>query len=128
MSDVARVVKWRIDAWDSLAGRAFLCRRVPDGDNDPHLDQPTVFVAPPYFQPESLSSRAPGFAATRTSFQAGLFLQGGEEVGFETLQDAISFIRRGYITHGRDPFSGAPATRRGGARTRVRAWSARLSW
>src|SRR6516165_10117031 len=86
---------WRIDAWDSLAGRAFLCRRLPDGQDAPQLDQSVVFVTPPFFQPEPLASRAPGLAATRGTFQAALFVD-GEEVGFDTLDDAIAFIRRGY--------------------------------
>jgi hypothetical protein len=59
-----------------------------------------VFVAAPFFQPEPLASRAPGFAACRSTFQAGLFV-GGEEVAFETLADAIEFVRRGY-TSGRE--------------------------
>jgi hypothetical protein len=103
---------WRIDAWDSLAGRAFLCRRLPDSNSDPQLDHAAVFVAPPYFQPESLASRAPGLAATRGTFQAGLFAGRGE-VGFATLDDAIAFIRRGYNSHGSEPFPGAPITREG---------------
>lgn len=104
-------IKWRIDAWDSLAGRAFLCRRNPDRQEIAQLDSPVVFVAPPYFQPEPLASRAPGFAATRSTFQAGLFFGDGEEVGFETLEDAIAFIRRGYNSHGSEPLAGAPALR-----------------
>ena len=42
-------VAWRIDAWDSLAGRAFLCRRPADQQTVPELDQSTVFVSPPFF-------------------------------------------------------------------------------
>jgi hypothetical protein len=106
-------LKWRIDAWDSLAGRAFLCRRFPDSDADPRLDQPAIFVAPPFFQPEPLASRSPGFAATRGTFQSGFFI-GGHEVGFATLDDAIAFIRRGYSSPGSEPFPGAPITRRVG--------------
>jgi|GEM_PF-1973349 len=104
---------WRIDSWDSAAGRAFLSRRLPDGDQDPQLDQSAVFVAPPFFQPEPLASRAPGLGATRGTFQAGLFLAAGE-VGFATLDDAIAFIRRGYKAQGADPFSGAPGVRGSG--------------
>jgi hypothetical protein len=104
-------IKWRIDAWDALAGRAFLCRRQPDGDAIPQLDSPVVFVAPPYFQPEPLASRAPGLAATRSTFQVGLFFEDGEEAGFETLDDAIAFIRRGYNSHGSEPTGGVPGLR-----------------
>jgi hypothetical protein len=106
-------VAWRIDAWDSLAGRAFLCRRPADEQRAPDLDQSTVFVGPPFFQPEPLASRAPGFAACRGTFQAGLFVD-GEEVAFETLADAIEFVRRGY-TSGRefpDPTAPLGAPRR----------------
>ena len=104
---------WRLDAWDSLAGRAFLCRRVPDGAEDPRLDQPAVFVCPPFFQPEPLASRAPGLAATRGTLQAGFFID-EVEVGFATLADAIAFIRRAYKSPGSEPFPGAPITRREG--------------
>jgi hypothetical protein len=105
-------IRWRIDAWDSLAGRAFMCLRATDGNSDPQLDHSAVFVAPPYFQPEPLASRAPGLAATRGTFQAGLFFD-GEEVGFATLADAIAYIKRGYNSNG-SPFSGGSTTRRTG--------------
>src|SRR5262245_55414941 len=108
---------WFIDAWDSLAGRAFLCRRWPDGADDPQLDHPAVFVAPPFFQPEPVASRARGLAATRGTFQAGLFVN-DSEVDFPTLDDAIAFIRRGYNSHGPGPLPGAPVTRRGGPEDR----------
>jgi hypothetical protein len=65
-----------------------------------------------YFQPEPLASRAPGLAATRGTFQAGLFAEGCE-VGLTTLEEAIEFIRRGYNSHGSEPFPGVPVTRGG---------------
>jgi hypothetical protein len=108
--DESPELKWRIDAWDSLAGRAFLCRRFPEGADDPELDQSAVFVSPPFFQPEPLASRAPGLAATRGTLQSGLFID-GREAGFATLDDAIAFIRRGYNSPGSEPFPGAPITR-----------------
>jgi hypothetical protein len=108
-----QVPLWHIDAWDSRAGRAFLCRRPPGGLDDLDLDQATIFVCPPFFQPEPLASRAPGFSASRGSFQAGLFVDGAE-VGFATLEDAIAFVRRGYNSHGSEPHPGAPAMRREG--------------
>lgn len=101
-------VLWRIDAWDPLAGRAFLCRRHPDKPETPVLDQSAIFVCPPFFGPEFVASRAPGLASTRGSFQAGLFI-GREEAGFASLEDAISFIRRGYGSHGSEPFPGLPS-------------------
>jgi len=90
-------IAWRIDAWDSLAGRAFLCLRAADDHSEPDLDRSSIFISPPFFQPEAVASRAPGFAACRGTYQAGLFVD-GEEVGFETLADAIEFVRRGYIS------------------------------
>lgn len=107
--DESPYLKWRIDAWDSLAGRAFLCRRFPEGADDPQLDQSAIFVSPPFFQPEPLASRAPGLAATRGTLQSGFFID-GQEVGFATLDDAIAFIRRGYNSPGSEPFPGAPIT------------------
>jgi hypothetical protein len=111
--DDFRGLLWRLDAWDSLAGYAFLCRRLPDDAQEPKLDQPAVFVCPPFFQPEPLASRAPGLAATRGTLQAGFFIE-GQEVGFATLADAIAFVRRAYKSPGSEPFPGAPITRREG--------------
>lgn len=111
--DLSELLRWRLDAWDSRAGRAFLCRRFPDDGEDPRLDQPTAFVCPPFFEPEPLASRAPGLAATRGTAQAGFFID-GEEVGFTTLADAIAYVRRAYNSPGSDFFPGAPIIRRVG--------------
>jgi hypothetical protein len=67
------------------------------------LGKPAVFIGPPFFQAESVASRAIGFAATRGSFQLGLFSGGeerGGEVAFSTLQGVCEFIRRVYVSSG----------------------------
>ena len=104
-----RKLLWYIDAWDSRAGRAFLCHREADTSPAPVLDQSVIYVAPPYFQPEPLASRAPGLAASRATYQAGFFID-EEEIGFPTLDDAIAFIKRGYNSHGSEPTPGVPVT------------------
>jgi hypothetical protein len=63
------------------------------------LGKPAVFIGPPFFQGESVASRAIGFAATRGSFQFGLFSD-GEEIAFSTLQGVCEFIRRVYVSSG----------------------------
>jgi hypothetical protein len=91
---------WYIDALDARAGMGLATYR----DADLHtstvdLGKPAVFIGPPFFQGESVASRAIGFAATRGSFQLGLFLD-NEEIAFATLQGVCEFIRRVYISSG----------------------------
>jgi hypothetical protein len=91
---------WYIDALDARAGIGLATYR----DADLHtytidLGKPAVFIGPPFFQGESVASRAIGFAATRGSFQLGLFLD-DEEIAFATLQGVCEFIRRVYISSG----------------------------
>jgi hypothetical protein len=91
---------WYIDALDARAGMGLATYR--EADLDTHtidLGKPAVFVGPPFFQGESVASRAIGFAATRGSFQLGLFVD-GQEVAFDTLQGVCEFIRRVYISSG----------------------------
>jgi len=91
---------WYIDALDARAGMALATYRETDlNENSVDLGKPAVFIGPPFFQGESVASRAIGFAATRGSFQLGVFLD-GEEIGFETLQGVSEFIRRVYVSSG----------------------------
>jgi len=91
---------WFIDALDARAGIAFACYRTPDLSLEvPELDRPAVHIAAPHFMVERLSSRTPGFSAARNSCQLGVFLNGGE-VGFETLDDLVEFVRRTYVSGG----------------------------
>lgn len=91
---------WYIDALDARAGMGLATYRDADLNTDTvDLGRPAVFIGPPFFQGESVASRAIGFAATRGSFQLGLFL-GEEEVAFVTLQGVCEFIRRVYISSG----------------------------
>ncbi|MGB8583011.1 MAG: hypothetical protein WCD47_19490 [Candidatus Sulfotelmatobacter sp.] len=91
---------WYIDALDARAGMGLATYR----DADLHastidLGKPAVFIGPPFFQGESVASRAIGFAATRASFQLGLFLDNAE-IAFATLQGVCEFIRRVYVSSG----------------------------
>lgn len=91
---------WYIDALDARAGMGLAtCRDADLNTNTVDLGRPGVFIGPPFFQGESVASRAIGFAATRGSFQLGLFLDDGE-VAFATLQGVCEFIRRVYISSG----------------------------
>jgi hypothetical protein len=77
---------WYIDALDARAGIGLATYREADlNTNTVDLGRPGVFISPPFFQGESVASRAIGFAATRGSFQLGLFVEGGE-IAFATLQ------------------------------------------
>jgi len=99
---------WYIDALDARAGMGFATYRDADLDDGAlDLGKPAVFISPPFFQGESVASRAIGFAATRGSFQYGLFVD-GEEVGFASIQGVCEFIRRAYVSSaGGDTDSGA---------------------
>lgn len=91
---------WYIDALDARAGIGLATYRDADlNTNTVDLGKPAVFIGPPFFQGESVASRAIGFAATRGSFQLGLFLDDAE-VAFATLQGVCEFIRRVYVSSG----------------------------
>jgi hypothetical protein len=91
---------WFIDGLDARAGLAFTSMRTPDLlDEEPVLDLPGVFIAPPTFRPETVSSRALAFAGTRGSFQYGLFIA-DREVAFPSLDAVIEFVRRAYLRGG----------------------------
>jgi hypothetical protein len=91
---------WYIDALDTRAGLAFASYRVADLTSETvTVDLPCIFIEPPAFRPESLSSRAPAFAASRGSFQLGLFVQ-EQEVAFPTLEDVVEFVRRAFLRGG----------------------------
>jgi hypothetical protein len=89
---------WFIDAWAVLDGYAFASFRRPDSlDTDV-----TLFVAPPYFEPEAVASLATALGATRGHFQEGFRGTDGGEVAFGTLGEVIEAIRRGYRAGGLD--------------------------
>jgi hypothetical protein len=89
-----------IDSLDARAGLAFASYRSADLSNDDvDVDLPSVFIGPPMFRPERVSSRGIAFAASRGSFQLGLYVDGAE-VAFPTLEDVIEFVRRAYLRGG----------------------------
>lgn len=89
---------WFIDAWAVLDGYAFASFRSADS-----LDADvTLFVAPPYFEPEPVASLATALGATRGHFQEGFHGPNGAEVPFATLPELIETIRRGYRAGGLD--------------------------
>lgn len=91
---------WHLDALDARGGLAFASFRGPDlGAETLDMDAPGVFVGAPDFRPETVASRGTGLAAARGSLQLGLFYD-GTEVGFETLDDLVEFVRRCYIAGG----------------------------
>ena len=91
---------WRIDSIDARAGLAFASWRTSDLDLDVlDLGKPAVFLSPPFFRAEALTSRAIGFSAARGRAQLGVFV-GGAELAFESLEDLTEFVRRAYIGGG----------------------------
>ncbi len=91
---------WHIDALDARAGHAFAAWRAADLHSENlAVDAPGVFIGPPSFSPEAVSSRAVGLAATRASAQLGLVVD-ETEVGFATLGELAEFVRRLYLGGG----------------------------
>lgn len=91
---------WFIDSLDARAGLAFTSLRASDLlSEEAALDLPSVFIAPPTFRPETVSSRSLAFAATRGPFQCGLFIA-DQEIAFPSLDAVIEFVRRSYLRGG----------------------------
>jgi hypothetical protein len=90
---------WFIDALDPDAGIAFASLRgwrdrdATDGDGQ------AVVIAPPYFHPEVVSSRALSLTAINHGAQPGVFLS-GEEVAFGSLAELVEFVRKAYLAGG----------------------------
>lgn len=90
--------QWYIDAFDGMAGIAFVSWCKPDlYGGDTILDIPAYTIAPPNFQAEVVSSRGVAFAAGARGFQVGLFDKEAHEIGFADIQAVEEFVRRLYI-------------------------------
>ncbi|MFD4960440.1 hypothetical protein [Microbacterium sp. NPDC058389] len=91
---------WFIDALDPDAGIAFASFRSPEITMPSVVvDVPAIHISAPDFSVHQLTGRGLGLAATRGSFQAGLFLE-GRELGFALPSDLVEFVRRAYIGRG----------------------------
>ncbi len=91
---------WYIDSIDARSGRAFATCRAPDLLNALNLDEGACyFIEPPAFDPVP-ADRGIAFAAIRSGYQEGLFLEGGAEVPFAELTDVAEFVRRSYLRRG----------------------------
>jgi hypothetical protein len=94
---VSTASHWYLDALDARGGLAFASYRPADlGGTDISADLPAVFVEPPHFRVVHVPNRTLGLAASRRTFQLGMFLD-GEEVPFGTLDDVVEFARRCYM-------------------------------
>lgn len=107
---------WYLDAIDPRAGLALATCRKPDLFAEEPLaqDDPTVFLAPPAFEPEIVASRSAALAAGRIGgFQIGMFIAGAE-LSFSELDALKEFVRRAYLRSGGgdapDPDEGPPPT------------------
>lgn len=92
---------WYIDAFDAPGGLAFASHRPPDlTDPEPALGGPAWVISAPDFQPQALSSRAIGFAASQRGLQLGLSLDGLTEVAFPSLPALAEYVRRLFMAGG----------------------------
>lgn len=109
-------VAWRIDSLDARAGAAFGSWRDADlSSGRLEADTAAIYLAPPYFLPEAVTSRGIGLGAARGRAQLGVFL-GGEELAFATLDALAEFVRRAYLASGGGDLPGGGAAG-GGPRT-----------
>lgn len=93
--------RWYIDALDVRAGRAFASLRGAVSEHTTSIDnfEGTYFIAAPYFSPELLADATLALAATRGSYQQGVYDEEGE-VPFNSLGEIIDFVRRLYLNGG----------------------------
>lgn len=115
-----RAAAWYIDTINARSGYAFASYRVADLNEATALSDncETVFIEAPYFVPERVGSRTLSLGAERAGFQAGLYLENGEEeVPFSTLEALTDFVRRAYGSGGASDGGGGvtpPVTPRSG--------------
>lgn len=97
---------WYIDAIDPRGGYAFASHRDGDLLTTARLHSgPSVFIAPPSFQPEPIINTGLAAGAARRGSQEGLFLERGE-VPFDTAETAAEFVRRAYMAASSDDNGG----------------------
>lgn len=91
---------WYIDAWCPVDGLAFASRRqesILHAENKERSlsAEETIYLCPPFFEPEEIGNLATALAATRGHFQTG-FYRSREEVVFPTLSAVIETVKRVY--------------------------------
>lgn len=92
---------WYIDAWCPADGLAFASRRRGEILHEESIEIPlmaeeTVYLSPPFFEPEQIGSLATALAATRGHFQTGFYQEGNKEIPFESLADVVETVKRVY--------------------------------
>lgn len=92
---------WYIDAWCPVDGLAFASRRRGGILHEENIQEPlrareTVYLCPPFFEPEPVGSLATALAATRGHFQTGFYQDEDKEIPFATLADVVEIVRRVY--------------------------------
>lgn len=102
-------MKWHIDAWDPMGGRAFASQRTRNKDLVEYDNSrgPTVYIAPPDFRPELIANVAIAIAACHSAnFNPRLPPAEGDngalpdELAFPTADSVADFVRRAFIGGG----------------------------
>ncbi len=95
---------WYFESLDAKSGQGFIQFSDTAANRDSTTEVETIYVGPPDFTPVAGVSPSTAMAATRGSFQHRLYSQDGKrEVSFDTLEAAISFLRRAYLSAGGGP-------------------------
>jgi len=98
-------VKWFIDAWAIVDGYAFASRRAPDSIDATQ----TMFMAAPDFQLVPVARISTALRATRGPFQSRFHDEEGDEIGFDSLEQIVDIVRRGFLAGGLEPEPGGGA-------------------
>jgi hypothetical protein len=106
---------WYIDAWSVLDGIAFASQRGPRDWDAPVLTPAvtTVLIGPPDWRAVGIAKLTTALAATRGTFQEGVFDEEDAEIAFDSLDDVREVVRRAYLAGGLgldDPGEAAPFT------------------
>lgn len=97
---------WHLDGWDRRGGRAFATQRERGVDlaelGDAHV--PTVYIGPPGFRPEVLASPSIALSACRYGeFEPRVpNSENLPELAFPSADAVAEFVRRGFVSGGRD--------------------------
>ena len=96
---------WRVDSLDAKAGYAFATWREPWSDDSPLDCDTTVFFQAPDFVAQRVASPSVALAASRSTFQLGLYESPTTEALFPELDALREFVRLAYLRASGD---GAP--------------------
>lgn len=97
-------MKWHLDGWDRTGGRAFASLR-PQGAELLEREEtwgPMVYIGPPSFRPEPISSTSVALSAGRAAAFSPRTPENPDiaEIGFPNADAVAEFVRRAFVNSG----------------------------